>query len=474
MSHFKTQNMTYNKIFNKINTRYLLVCIISIAITSCSKFVELGAPTTQIGVKEAFQSDASATSAVIGLYLTQFNSMALNYSGVVGSSADDIHYSTSSVNYDQFSSNAILPNNSLNGNNLWGSSFSELYQINLVIENLNASTALTPALKNQLLGEALTLRAFINFYLVNLYGDVPLELTTDIATNALIPRTSSIKVWSQIIDDLNSANDLLSPNYPTTQRARINKYTAMALLAKSYLYNKDWTKAENYSDSIISSGIYSLNTNLNQAFTNTSNEIIWQIANTTGVSTFGSNFLAPKGVLPNYILYDTLYNSFEPNDLRKIDWTMTDTIGGKPYYYDYKYKSRSGTGNEYNVVFRLAELYLIRAEARAQQNNTSGAISDLNIIRNRAGLNSLSTQLTKAQVLLAVEQERKVELFGEWGNRWFDLKRTPSVSGNSGLTRADDVLSGIKTGWKPTDIFYPIPSDQILANTKLTQNQGYN
>lgn len=459
------------KLFNKDKISVFLLTMILISLSSCSKFVDLGAPTTQIGVKEAFQSDASATSAVIGLYN---NSLSLYFSGVVGSSADDIHYSTSSINYDQFSSNAILPNNSINSNNFWAGSYSELYQINLAITGLSGSTALTPSVKNQLLGEALTWRAFMNFYLVNFYGDVPLELTTDIAANAVMPRTSETIVWAQIMADLKSADSLLTQNYPTAQRARINKYTAMALLAKAYLYNRNWASAEQYCDSIISSGVYNLNTDLNNTFTNSSNEIIWQIANSTGISTFGSNFLAPKGVLPNYILYDTLYSSFEPNDLRKKDWTMTDTIGGKAYYYDYKYKDRSGTGNEYNVVFRLAEQYLIRAEARAEQNDLSGAISDLDIIRNRAGLNSLNPLLTKAQVLLAVEQERKVELFGEWGNRWFDLKRTPSISGNTKLTRADDVLSGIKSNWAHTDILYPIPSDQRLTNTHLTQNEGYN
>ena len=88
------------------------------------------------------------------------------------------------------------------------------------------------------------------------------------------------------------------------------------------------------------------------------------------------------------------------------------------------------------------------------------------MVRLRAGLPLLSASLTQAQLLAAVEQERKVELFGEWGNRWFDLKRT---------NRADAVIGGQKPAtWQSTDVLYPIPGAQILANTNLTQNPGYN
>jgi hypothetical protein len=159
--------------------------------------------------------------------------------------------------------------------------------------------------------------------------------------------------------------------------------------------------------------------------------------------------------------------------LRKQDWTTTDTIGGTPYYYVYKYKGRAGTGNEYNVVFRLAEQYLIRAEARAHQNEIADAVADINMIRDRAGLDPLDDNISHDSALMAVEQERKFELFGEWGNRWFDLKRTPSNSGNIGLTRADDILSGLKPAWKHSAVLYPIPASQIIINSQLSQNYGY-
>jgi hypothetical protein len=458
----------------KYKTVSCVLLPVLLCLAACSKFVDIGAPATQIGVQEAYKSNASATSAIIGLYNNSYvRDLTMSYSGLCGCSADDIRYATSDPNYDQFSNDALLAGNSYNANQLWAESYSQILQVNLAIENLEGAASLTPSLRDQLLGEAKTWRAFMYFYLVNMYGDVPLELATDIATNGKMPRSPADTVWAQIITDLKDAVGLLEPEYPTAQRARINKYAAMALLAKAYLYSKDWKDAEEVSGDIISSGIYSLATDLNTAFANTSNETIWQIATPTGVSVFGQHFLAPAGVLPSFIMYDTLYHSFDPGDLRRKDWTTDEVIGGNTYHCVYKYKDYAASGNEYNVVFRLAEQYLIRAEARAEQNDVPDAVDDINVIRNRAGLSSLDKGISRDSALRAVEEQRKLELFGEWGNRWFDLKRTPSVSGNAILTRADDVLSGIKPSWQHSAVLYPIPADQIIANPHLTQNPGY-
>jgi len=135
------------------------------------------------------------------------------------------------------------------------------------------------------------------------------------------------------------------------------------------------------------------------------------------------------------------------------------------YRYPYKYKSlTSGANAEYYTVLRLAEQYLIRAEARAQQNNIGGAQSDVSIIRNRAGLAN-TTANTQAALLLAIEQERWVELNCEWGHRWFDLKRT---------NRVNTVIGALKPAtWKSTAALYPIPSAEIGKNANLLQNPGY-
>jgi starch-binding outer membrane protein, SusD/RagB family len=203
---------------------------------------------------------------------------------------------------------------------------------------------------------------------------------------------------------------------------------------------------------------------LANVFKKTSQETILQIANTTGVTAMGAEFI-PAASTPNFVLYDTLVGTFETDDKRKTEWTKSIEYGGKTYYYPYKYKQRSGmTGDEYPVVLRLAELYLIRAEARAHQNKLTDALDDLNRVRERAGLLPLEATISKEDLLKALEHERWVELFTEWGDRWFNLKR-------SGL--ADAVLSKIKPQWQPFQKLYPIPELELTANPNLTQNAGY-
>ena len=449
----------------RINYKQAGVALLLVAVlSSCKKFVELGPPPTQTVQEDVFKTDATATSAILGLYSGQpYGSLYIPLSGYTGMSADDIKYSTSDPTLDEFKNNAISITNNANAN-IWYYAFMEIKNANYAISGLSRSTTLTPAVKDQLTGEAKFHRALMFFYLVNLYGDVPMPLTDDAIAAAALPRTPSAQVWTQIIADLTDAQNLLPTAYQGTFRARVNKSAATTLLARVYLYTKDYAKAEAEATKVISSGTYGLQPPAN-AFINTSNEIIWQIANTTGVSTFGANFLAAAGSIPTYTMYDTLYRSFEANDLRKANWTGTTTVGTTTYYFVNKYKVRTGTGNEYNVVLRYAELFLIRAEARAQQNNLSGAKADLDVFRARAGLSGVSSTLTQAEMLLAIEQERKVELFGEWGHRWLDLKRT---------SRADAVIGGEKPAtWQSTDALYPVPEQQRQLNVKLSQNPGY-
>ncbi|HYD92200.1 MAG TPA: RagB/SusD family nutrient uptake outer membrane protein, partial [Flavobacterium sp.] len=164
-------------------------------------------------------------------------------------------------------------------------------------------------------------------------------------------------------------------------------------------------------------------------------------------------------------LSDTLVNSFEAGDNRRVHWVGEITVGTMKYYFPYKYKARGNVPiTEYTIALRLAEQYLIRAEARAKQNNISGANQDLNIIRNRAGLNSLDIT-DPSELWLAILQERKVELFCESDNRWADLRR---------MSLADQILGSIKApNWQPSDKLYPIPITEMNRNPNLSQNPGY-
>ena len=115
-------------------------------------------------------------------------------------------------------------------------------------------------------------------------------------------------------------------------------------------------------------------------------------------------------------------------------------------------------------MLRLSEQYLIRAEARARQGDLIGAKDDLNVIRNAAGLGN-TTVATDVAIIDAVLRERRVELFTEYGHRFFDLKRYGKV---------DSILSVVKPGWDATDILLPLPETELLVNPNLLpQNPGY-
>ncbi|MDR1455264.1 MAG: RagB/SusD family nutrient uptake outer membrane protein, partial [Tannerella sp.] len=144
----------------------------------------------------------------------------------------------------------------------------------------------------------------------------------------------------------------------------------------------------------------------------------------------------------------------------------TTTVGGflHPYKYHRTAAASAGAAEDF-VSLRLTEQYLIRAEARAQQDKLAEATDDVNIIRRRAGLNDLPESLSKAGVLLAVERERRHEFFAEECHRWWDLIRTG---------RADDVLGAFPDKkWTPHKALLPIPQRELDINSRITQNSGY-
>ncbi|MEC5146351.1 RagB/SusD family nutrient uptake outer membrane protein [Chitinophaga sp. 212800010-3] len=475
--------MLHLSINKKIITALLLTGSI---FTSCRKLVEIGPPVTQVGLDQSFASDATASSAVLGIYNNSYTRSGLfPMSELPGISANELQNNVPGPSYDEFKSNSITVTNGLVANTLWYGNYAVLAQANAMLAGITKSNTLSASVKSQLTGEIKTWRAFMLFQLVNYFGDVPMPLTDDPIANATLARTPAAQVWQQIIKDLTDAQGLLTDSYPATLRTRINRQAANALLARAYLYTQNWQQAETTAGAVIGSGVYSLNRDLNATFTNTSSEVIWQLATLTGLSIYttntdpnGGSYAAATGTVPAVTLTDTLYNSLEAGDLRKTAWVAPTVIGGTNYKVITKYKLRvlaAGTtnGNEYNVMLRLAEQYLIRAEARAQLGNLGGAVADVDSIRKRAGLPLLDNNISKPDLLLAVEKERAAELFGEWGHRWFDLKRTPGII-NAGKTRADDVLGGMRPAtWKSTAILYPIPDAQRVANPALTQNPGY-
>jgi hypothetical protein len=467
------------KCLNQSKINLLLPFVLFTLCISCKKFIEIPPPKTQAITSTIFADDQSAQSAVVGIYSQMVSSNLFMFNGGLtvfpGLSADEIYNTSPNSGLDPFSKNAIPASEFTTVyNRIWSKAYNYIYQANSILEGIANSSSLTAGTKQQLTGEAKFVRAFCYFYLVNLFGDVPMETSTNYQVNAVMPRTASAQVYQQIISDLQDAQNLLQQAYPTSRRVRPNKWTATSLLARVYLYKKDWTNAEAQSSAVINSGVYTLETIASgNVFLYTSNEAIWQLMKETTNTVEGATFIPSSGtVKPTYALTTFLVNAFEIGDQRKTTnattWVKSNVNGGITYYYPNKYKQRTITsGNaptEYLIVFRLAEQFLIRTEARAQLNNISGAQSDLNMVRSRAGLPPTIAN-DQPSLLTAVEHERQIELFAEWGHRWFDLKRTGRVDSILGVEKSPN--------WQVTDALYPIPLTEIQANPFLTQNPGY-
>ncbi|MBB6498753.1 RagB/SusD family nutrient uptake outer membrane protein [Pedobacter cryoconitis] len=459
--------------------------------SSCKKLVSIPDPTGSITTAKVFANDSEASSAMAGVYTqlinysadgaTGLNGFATGMSTIFGAfSANELVGSSTSSSYYLYNLNRVLADDG-QALMIWKTAYNAIYGCNAVVEGVAASVSpkLHDNIKQRLTGEAKFVRAFSYFYLVNFFGDVPLALTVDFNQTASMKKTPKSEVYAQMIKDLLDAKSTLPSDFSGAGGERIvpTKWAATALLARVYLYVGDYVNASAQASELIGqTALFNLPSDLNTVFLSTSQEAIWQLKQTNqGINKNAT----PEGytLFSNPVfayLSEDLKSDFEENDQRKKAWCLIDTVSQQPRYHPYKYKIGevnavfNGTITEYSVVFRLAEQYLIRAEAQTLGNLSLGqAITDLNVIRKRAGLNDLPGTLSRDQVISAIEHEREIELFAEWGHRFFDLKRTG---------RAHDVLSAVKIKQPWTgdyQLLYPIPRPEIIANQNLIQNPGY-
>ncbi|HRP56437.1 RagB/SusD family nutrient uptake outer membrane protein [Agriterribacter sp.] len=442
-------------------------------LVSCEKFVDINPPSTQIYSEALFNDKDAIVSAVTGLYSqmsSQSNTIPTGGLSLYGSlSADELVNTISNAELDVFTQNSLSPaNESVIYGKLWKPSYSLIYHANKVLEGIELSH-ISSSLKNQLSGEALVIRALNYFYLTNLFGDVPLILSTDFEKNSIQPRIPPTSIYDQIIEDLEKSINLLGNEYPSSGRVRVNKYAAHALLARVCLYAGRPEKALIHADSVIKNGGYEMENDPNNAFLSSSTEAIWQLmpVNLYQDTPEGYVFVPySKQTIPGYTFRPSFIASFEDNDLRFDSWIGVNTINGFNYYFPYKFKNRVGGPpyGEYTLILRFAEQFLIRAEAYALTGNLDLAVKDINTIRRRALLPEVNVT-NQDEAISTIMQERKSELFAEWGHRWLDLKR---------LGLAGSALKDLKApNWDATDVLYPIPFTELQTNPFLNQNAGY-
>lgn len=448
-------------------------------LVSCKKLIEIkGNPPTFITKEQQFADSASALAAVAGVYTYSqsdgFGYSDANFTIATGLSADEISTTLNNEYRPPFYNYSLTPVNS-GLIALWKYPYKGIYQINDILDGITNNKQLSPTFTRQITGEMKVVRAFYYFNLLNIFGGVPLVTSIEYGSTAKLPRASVDSVYAQIIADLEDAENKLTPDYPSQQRARPNLYVAKALLAKVQLYRGQWQAAFDQADDVIKSNLYSiLDVPANEVFLAGSKEAIWQIPAVTSydATAEGRNFVPYSGSIPDYLVTPFLLDKFEPGDQRLESWIGTTVVNEQPLKYPGKYKNKNADDmpKEDYMILRLGEVLLIRAEAAAHLNQLTLALKDVNTIRTRAGIgNSPADVSSQNSVLNAVMQERQRELCFEWGNRWLDLKRNVTQASS-----AQTVLSAEKTGYQKDANLFPIPQTERELNHALTQNPGYN
>ncbi|GAA4736849.1 RagB/SusD family nutrient uptake outer membrane protein [Flavisolibacter ginsenosidimutans] len=465
--------MKYTNIYI-INLFCFCLLLVFLTLFSCRKSLQTDLPIDKMTATAVFSTDEGATSAVLGIYSAMMPTLPYYSAGgtsIYGGLMSDELSLTSTLDPEEaeFDAAKLTPANGIVLSNFWNWAYKMIYGANASIEGITASEKLTPAVKARLLGEAKFIRAWNYFYLVNLFGDVPLVLSTAYKESATIPRSATAAVYDQILADLQEAKSLLPAAYAGTARIRPNRWAAVALLARVRLYRQAWAAAEAEATEVIGAGTYSLAPNPAATFLAGSNETLWALSPVeSGFNTTEARYFIPTTsatTKPAYAVNPALAAAFESGDTRKGAWLGSKTVAAQTFYYPYKYKvyNLNLPVTETYTVLRYAEVLLVRAEARAQQDNLAGAKADLNAVRSRAALPP-ATATDKAALLAAIEKERRIEFFAEWAHRWFDLKR---------WGRLEPVMTAAKPGWQPYAALFPVPQAELLKNPSLTQNPGY-
>lgn len=372
---------------------------------------------------------------------------------------------------------------------IWEDVYAVINRANVIITRIDEVPGASDATKNQILGEALSLRAMGHFDLVRFFAlpynvssgvanangagghlGVPV-VTVPLAPDAALPRNTVAEVYTQIVADLELAKTLMNDNANFSQY-RFTSAGASALLSRVYLYLGEWAKAEAEATAVINSGNYDLMSagqyvagfDGNVANSEAIFDLKFSTSDYNGTNGLGYMYSSNGyyDMLPTTDLDDLLAEISDPTtDVRAEMWDTSIPVARKYLGPD----NAAGVDNTH--ILRLSEVYLNRAEARARQNNFAGARSDLNTLRTNRG--AANTAASDGGLLDAILKERRIELAFE-GQRIFDITRN-----GEDLVRNDCALpNGNCTVEFPDYRFaHPIPQVEIDVNPNMAQNEGY-
>lgn len=489
-----------------------LTLILVVAASGCKKFLEqpvLG----QYQSDNFFTSDANATLAVNAAYnALTFTDASSNAIWVLGDVASDDAIKGGNPgdqsdfeNVDKFN---ILPTNSA-VEAVWKRYYDGIFKCNVVLDGLNNNTAVSATVKNNAIGQAEFLRAYYYFNLTTAYGDIPLHLKVETPEELQSPALPQAQIFTQIEKDCTAAAAVLPTSWAGADLGRVTKGAALALLAKTYLFEGKWAQAAQTAQAVEALGVYSLLPVFADNFrtaTKNNNEAIFSVLHTSGLVPFQGNTLnqwfAPRSQNGYGFFYPTqsLVDNFEKAPDGTVDPRLDYTVGraGQPWFdtaFDPTWTTTGylskkhiqplseipatikGDGNLNYQAIRFSDVLLIEAEALNESGNGAGALIPLNKVRKRsresylhdttlpgygavpAGLLPDITVTDQAQLRDIIRRERRSELALEF-HRFFDVIRYGSAYATSALKDEPNFNYN-------TNKFFPIPQSERDANTKL-------
>jgi hypothetical protein len=453
-------------------TLFTLSILGVLSLTSCEKYLDVE-PRASVSDERTIFDNASAQTALTGVYaaLASGGYYGTTFQSIGYLNGDNILWTGSQSQVQEFiNHNVSADNSTISG--AWSAIYLTISRANQVIAKVPLVTdpSLSQSVKDQIVGQAYFVRGLAYFDLARTWGAVPLitKPTETASDNSGIPRSPQAEVYAQALADLEKAEPLLTE---TTDRYKATKKTVWALKSRYYLYRGDWANAETYAGKLIADNAsYKLLKPFGSFFQNDARgtqesvfEIFYSAAETNGhrgqwqpQTNGGTRQWAPNDALV------ALVNNPLTGGTRNV---LVAKDNQNRWYGNLYYRSPA---TDPSYVIRIAELYLIRAESRANQapdgatlsnDKLLNAVADLNAVRDRAGLAGTAA-VTKAEVLLAVENERRLEFAFE-PHRWFDLVRTGRAAAVLNITDARKYLM-------------PIPNDQLLIDPALRPNNpGY-
>lgn len=462
--------------------KILTISFACLLFTSCNVLDQK--PKTAVSSGNIIHNESTARIALNGLYSQLQNG---NYYGLffimMAEELSDITQVVGTLNFNRELDTYSIAVTNATAEGFWEQAYATINQANFIISKVSKLDNISTEAKEQILGETYFIRALAYFDLNRVFGGVkgvygsmgvPIVLKptaeTGINKGSYPSRLPINEVYAQVESDLKNAIELLpaTSNNPT----RASEAAAKALLARLYLYYKqDYALVEKYASQVINNYNYKLTEDYASIFIEEETvgsifELTFTVSDQSDIRHY--YFPPAKGGRQEVIFHKEFVNLLKsrPKDERADLMAYNKSSGA---YYPTKYRKKSGKDNM--QILRLAEIYLIRAEARARQDNLKGAIADLNAVRNRAGLPDTTGAGvdTVEEILDAIALERKIEFFAE-GHRWFFLVRTGRAL--NVLQDVERKLSAPVSLRKGQQVM-PIPQRAMDANPNLKQNKAY-